>query len=155
MCWSKLCCICCEWFTPPPRNSRWSYSLYVPWLRNLERTKHIWNLSVGGYKQIFQINIAGGSTDPTVARQSFCLVSPPSCHLQCLWHFLSDILLGVQTWHHVRKLATRLHHCFTTLPWLAQLALSVSIDLVFWSARVTSVKSQKKGVSLIDIWTPA
>ena len=39
------------------------------------------------------------------------------------------------------KLATRLHHCIATLPWIALLALSVSIELVSSSARVTSVKS--------------
>ena len=41
------------------------------------------------------------------------------------------------------KLATRLHHCIATLPWIALLALSVSIELVSSSARVTSVKSYK------------
>ena len=43
------------------------------------------------------------------------------------------------------KLATRLHHCIATLPWIALLALSVSIELVSSSARVTSVKSQQGG----------
>ena len=33
--------------------------------------------------------------------------------------------------------------CIVTLPWIAILALSVSIELVSSSARVTSVKSQK------------
>ena len=42
------------------------------------------------------------------------------------------------------KLATRLHHCIATLPWIALLALSVSIELVSSSARVTSVKSYKR-----------
>ena len=47
------------------------------------------------------------------------------------------------------KLATRLHHCIATLPWIALLALSVSIELVSSSARVTSVKStQPLGVCL-------
>ena len=41
------------------------------------------------------------------------------------------------------KLATRLHHCIATLPSIALLALSVSIELVSSSARVTSVKSYK------------
>ena len=47
------------------------------------------------------------------------------------------------------KLATRLHHCIATLPWIALLALSVSIELVSSSARVTSVKSTK-GVFVTD-----
>ena len=50
------------------------------------------------------------------------------------------------------KLATRLHHCIATLPWIALLALSVSIELVSSSARVTSVKSTK-GLLLSDIRT--
>ena len=47
------------------------------------------------------------------------------------------------------KLATRLHHCIATLPWIALLALSVSIELVSSSARVTSVKFHK-GVLVSD-----
>ena len=43
------------------------------------------------------------------------------------------------------KLASRLHHCIATLPWIALLALSVSIELVSSTARVTSVKSHKGG----------
>ena len=39
--------------------------------------------------------------------------------------------------------------CIATLPWIALLALSVHIDLVSSSARVTSVKSQQ-GVSRTD-----
>ena len=39
--------------------------------------------------------------------------------------------------------------CIATLPWIAILTLSVSIDLVSSSARVTSVKSAK-GVLLTD-----
>ena len=47
------------------------------------------------------------------------------------------------------KLATRLHHCIATLPWIALLALSVSIELISSLARVTSVKSYKRlGVCL-------
>ena len=41
------------------------------------------------------------------------------------------------------KLATRMRNLRSTLPWIALLALSVSIDLVSSSARVTSVKFQK------------
>ena len=37
--------------------------------------------------------------------------------------------------------------CIATLPWIALSALSVSIDLVSLSARVTSVKFQKHLVS--------
>ena len=60
----------------------------------------------------------------------------------------------------VANLATRWHHlhwfqswppgnvtCIATLPWIALLALSVSIEFVSSSARVTSVKFAK-GVSL-------
>ena len=60
----------------------------------------------------------------------------------------------------VPNLATRWHHlhsfqswplgcvtCIVTLPWIAPLALSVSIELVSSSARVTSVKSQQGIVS--------
>ena len=43
----------------------------------------------------------------------------------------------------VLKLATRLHHCIATFPWIALLALSVGIELASSSARVTSVKSQQ------------
>ena len=53
----------------------------------------------------------------------------------------------------VLKLATRLHHCIATLPWIALLALSVGIELVSSSARVTSVKSQKRLVWVTDIRT--
>ena len=35
--------------------------------------------------------------------------------------------------------------CIATLPWIDLLALSVSIELVSSSARVTSVKSQQGG----------
>ena len=42
--------------------------------------------------------------------------------------------------------------CIATLPWIALLALSASIELVSSSARVTSVKSTK-GLSLTDIRT--
>ena len=41
----------------------------------------------------------------------------------------------------VLKLATRLRHCIATLLWIALLAVSVRIELVSSSARVTSVKS--------------
>ena len=48
----------------------------------------------------------------------------------------------------VLKLATRLHQCIATLPWIALLALSVGIELVSSLARVTSVKSsQSLGLS--------
>ena len=46
----------------------------------------------------------------------------------------------------VQHLATRWHHCIVTLPWIALLTLSVSIELVSSSARVTSVKSTQGGV---------
>ena len=46
----------------------------------------------------------------------------------------------------VLKLATRLHQCIATLPWIALLALSVGIELVSSLARVTSVKFHKGGV---------
>ena len=49
------------------------------------------------------------------------------------------------------KLASRLHHCIDTLPWIALLALSVSIELVSSSARVTSVT--KVAQSVTDIRT--
>ena len=47
------------------------------------------------------------------------------------------------------KLATRLIHCIVTLPWITLLALSLSIELVSSSARVTSVKFHK-GVGQTD-----
>ena len=46
----------------------------------------------------------------------------------------------------VLKLATRLHHCIATFSWIARLALSVGIELLSSSARVTSVKSAKGGL---------
>ena len=52
----------------------------------------------------------------------------------------------------VLKLATRLHQCIATLPWIALLALSVGIELVSSLARVTSVKFQQ-GVVLTH-WHP-
>ena len=49
----------------------------------------------------------------------------------------------------VAKLATRWRHRIATLPWNAPLPLSVSIQILSISARVTSVKSaQGLGLSL-------
>ena len=45
----------------------------------------------------------------------------------------------------VSNLATRLH---CNMPWIALLALSVSIELVFSSARVTSVKSAQDQIKI-------
>ena len=44
--------------------------------------------------------------------------------------------------------------CIATLPWIALLALSVSIELVSSSARVTSVKFQKPLVSYLERLKP-
>ena len=44
--------------------------------------------------------------------------------------------------------------CIATLPWIALLALSVSIEFVSSSARVTSVKSAKGILSLLETSEP-
>ena len=56
--------------------------------------------------------------------------------------------LRLPYWHYQLVLSWYLHQPstlanFQTLPWIALLAFSVSIELVSSSARVTSVKSQK------------
>ena len=62
----------------------------------------------------------------------------------------------VISWHHLHCLQSWPPGCVTciaTLPWIALLALSVSIDLVSSSARVTSVKSaQGLGVTQSHRW---
>ena len=52
-------------------------------------------------------------------------------------------------WHHLHCLQSwppGCVICIATLPWIVLLALSVSVELVSSSARVTSVKSQQGGV---------
>ena len=85
--------------------------------------------------------------------------SPPGgatctdCKFASVANWATIICIGSKFGHQVvllalvLKLATRLHHCIATLPSIALLALSVGIELVSSSARVTSVKSQQ-GVSL-------
>ena len=106
-------------------------------------------------------------------------ILPPKFYLQdfatiwCLIHWLQFWPLALKanlatSWkfgHQVQNLVIRWRHlhwfqccppgwvtCIATLPGIALLTLSVGIDLVSSSARVTSVKSAK-GVSLTDIRT--
>ena len=73
----------------------------------------------------------------------------------CLNRYFSEFNKLIQhlvmRWHHlhclVQKFATRLCHCIATMRWNALWALSVSIELISSSARVTSVKSAKRTVS--------
>ena len=71
-------------------------------------------------------------------------------NLATTWHQMAPLALVanfVIRWCHLHCLATRLYHYTATLPWIALLALSVSIGLVSSSARVTSVKPTQ-GVGL-------
>ena len=92
-------------------------------------------------------NIARGTTGPEIDSVTCisCIFGHQVAQLGLVQHL-------VIRWRHLHCLQSWPPGCVTciaTLPWIALLALSVSIELVSSSARVTSVKSQQ-GVSLTD-----